>query len=206
MEKGPKKIQTGENVLIHMRADASFMVYGTKKKERISLLGPFDGQQRQLMTMLPKGCDGIEIKTALSTLWEVKATGIKSSGEKLDTSMKDLPISSRNQPNITDLMKMYVRSEFSRLQEKEGIETFEEADDFDVEEDEWQSPFELTEMQEEYHVRNEEETTSGESTTASETENATAQDGTRTGNNDNGNDAGSEQTVQSPSPGNQAAT
>lgn len=42
----------------------------------------------------------------------------------------------RRQPSLTELIRASVREEFSRQAHEAGMETFEEADDFDVDDDE----------------------------------------------------------------------
>lgn len=48
------------------------------------------------------------------------------------------------------IARLVVANDFRKSQEQQGMESFEEADDFDVEEDEFHSEHEMTPMQEEY--------------------------------------------------------
>lgn len=57
------------------------------------------------------------------------------------------PAGVRRPETLTDQIRRLVRMEVSRAAAEQGLETFEESDDFDVEdEDEFRSPYELTEM------------------------------------------------------------
>lgn len=68
-----------------------------------------------------------------------------------DPTPVELPLGFRRPPSIHELIKAAVRDEMSREAESQGMETFDEADDFDVDDDEEiNSPYELTEMQEEF--------------------------------------------------------
>lgn len=55
--------------------------------------------------------------------------------------------------SIHEEIKRFVRSEMSRQAQEQGQESFEEADDFDVgDDDEIQSPYEMVELKEEFPV------------------------------------------------------
>lgn len=75
--------------------------------------------------------------------------------EILDNSPVAIPVKFKRVDAITQKVADLVRGEFSRLAEKEGYETFEDADDFDVGDDyDPHSPYELNEEQEYYDHRN----------------------------------------------------
>lgn len=61
------------------------------------------------------------------------------------------PAGVRRPETLTEQIRRLVRLEVSQVAAAQGMETFEEADDFDVDDDdgEFVSPYELTEMQEE---------------------------------------------------------
>lgn len=52
--------------------------------------------------------------------------------------------------SLTDTIRRMVRNELSQAAQAAGSETFEEANDFDEDADDFVSPYELTEMQEEF--------------------------------------------------------
>lgn len=52
--------------------------------------------------------------------------------------------------SLTDTIRRMVRNEMSQAAEAAGSETFEEANDFDEDDDDFVSPYELTAMQEEF--------------------------------------------------------
>lgn len=72
-------------------------------------------------------------------------------GEELpDDTPLELPLKFRRPPSLQEQIKAMVRSELSQAASDHGMESFEEADDFDVADDiDLRSHHELTPMQEE---------------------------------------------------------
>lgn len=68
-----------------------------------------------------------------------------------DPTPIEVPLNFKRPLSIQEEIKRFVRSEFSQRAADQGHETFEEADDFVVEDElgEFVSPYEFTEMQEE---------------------------------------------------------
>lgn len=70
--------------------------------------------------------------------------------EVLDTTPVEMPLNYRHPPSMAEMIRTAIRQEMSQQAASKGMESFEEADDFVVdEEDEFVSPYQLTEMQEE---------------------------------------------------------
>lgn len=70
--------------------------------------------------------------------------------EVLDTTPVEMPLNYRHPPSMAEMIRTAIRQEMSQQAAASGMESFEEADDFVVdEEDEFVSPYQLTEMQEE---------------------------------------------------------
>lgn len=64
--------------------------------------------------------------------------------EKHKPSQREVPVGFHRPPSINEMIALYVRNEVSRRAAEAGYETFEEADDFDVgEEDQFESPYEV---------------------------------------------------------------
>lgn len=67
-----------------------------------------------------------------------------------DPTPLEVPLNWKRPPSMQELIKQHIRSEMSRQAADTGMETFEEADDFDVDEDpDPLSQYELREMAEE---------------------------------------------------------
>lgn len=63
----------------------------------------------------------------------------------------EVPAGFRRPLTMEERLQKYIRTELSRRAAADGVESFEEADDFEVEdEEEFISPYELHEMQEEF--------------------------------------------------------
>lgn len=70
--------------------------------------------------------------------------------EVLDSTPVEVPLHWKRPPSLRDQIKQYVRSELSSQASEEGFDSFEEADDFEVDEDpDPLSAYELKEAQEE---------------------------------------------------------
>jgi len=71
--------------------------------------------------------------------------------EKPDLTPVEWPLNLTRPLSLQDEIKRFVRSEMSMRAAEHGFESFEESDDFDVDDEDGNlaSPYELTEMQEE---------------------------------------------------------
>lgn len=138
--KGPEKIRIekrdGRVPIISIEADASFSAYGLDKGKRSLLLGPFKPDARQLRYRLAAGTDHIEVATAKSTFWQLSILYVPDGKEHLDPTPIEIPAGFDKPPSLRDEMRRFIREEFARSAvDAEDAETFEEADDFDIDED-----------------------------------------------------------------------
>lgn len=148
LTKGPEKIRIesrdGYIPVIRIEADASFSAYGLTGGKREHLFGPFKSDGRLLTTRIPDGVTQIEIATAKSTFWQWTIKYIPDGKEHLDLTPLEIPIGFQQPPSLQDEMRRFIREEFGRVAESSEQETFEEADDFDIDED--PDPFSAYEM------------------------------------------------------------
>lgn len=73
--------------------------------------------------------------------------------EVLDSTPLEVPLHWRRPPSLRDQIKQFVRTELSAQAEDRGFDSFEEADDFEMDEDpDPLSRYELTPAQEEVPV------------------------------------------------------
>lgn len=72
--------------------------------------------------------------------------------EVLDPTPLAMPLGYRRPPSLAETISRMIRGEMSKVAQASGYESFEEADDFDVmdENDGFASKHEMTQMQEEY--------------------------------------------------------
>lgn len=71
-----------------------------------------------------------------------------------DQTPVEWPLGLSRPMSLHDEIKMYIRAEYSKFAQDAGYESFEEADDFEVDDDEGElvSPYEMTDMQAEAPV------------------------------------------------------
>ena len=73
-----------------------------------------------------------------------------------DDTPVEVPLHFKRPPTIQEMIRQHIRTEMSRQAEQQGEESFEEADDFEMDEDpDPLSAYELQEMQLERPVRRE---------------------------------------------------
>lgn len=149
MLKGPQKISVNDRDLVTVKCDQEFTVYGLVKGRREFILGPLQSTARILHYRLPTGVNQVEVKTAKSTNISVDIEPWVNPKEIPD----DTPIEITVEKPLTlqEEMRRFIREEVSRVAQSEGEPTFEEEDDFEIEDEEkFDSPYTITEMQEEY--------------------------------------------------------
>ena len=67
-----------------------------------------------------------------------------------DPTPVEVPLNFRRPPSLNDRIRSMIAREMSQYASAQGAETFEEANDFEVDEDpDFKSPYEVTELQEE---------------------------------------------------------
>ncbi len=140
---GPKRVT--------VRADGEFHVYRSgsngKKGDRV---GPFFSTARCFVFVVAPGELCYWIVAERSVVYELSEVIIDHK-EHPDPTPVELPVGYDHPLPLRDEMRRFIREELSNTAASAGEETFEESDDFDChEDDELLSPYELTELQEEY--------------------------------------------------------
>ncbi len=136
---------------VTVRADGEFHIYRSdsdgKKGERI---GPFFSTARYFVFVLAADELCYWIVAAGSVEYGLSVEVIHRK-EDPDPTPVELPAGYNHPLPLRDEMRRFIRDELSNVAASAGDETFEECDDFDCHEDEEVlSPYELSEMQEEY--------------------------------------------------------
>lgn len=123
--------------------DSQFAVYTAKGEKAVDHVGPPSAITRQAAVTVPEGCDGIIVKTpkgACLTLLDVRPCRTK---EVLDSTKHPEYVSADMVPDqVESVANQIARALFLRGELKEPPETFEEANDFDMD-DEEDFPFEV---------------------------------------------------------------
>lgn len=148
MYTGNQKIKVASPAIITIKADAGFTAYGCVSGKPVYVLGPFNNSQMIRVTTDPEITE-LEVKTSKSTNYNVVIQEIKRH-DPVDPTPIDMALDKHRPPSLKDEMKRYIRETLSTyMHDKYEAETFEEANDFDVDtSDDWTSPYELQDMYE----------------------------------------------------------
>ena len=150
MNKGPKLSKACPGAKIKIMASGPFTCYAMDKGKRTLILGPLSYNARNLNAQLPWDIDQVYVKCEKSTEWTLEWSRQpfpKSIPDKtpIEIGIVDQPLS------IHEEMRRFIREEVSRNAQEHGQTSFEEEDDFDIEDpDEIYSPYEMSDMQEDY--------------------------------------------------------
>jgi len=120
-----------------------FTAYVTEGKKKVRIAGPSSSNDRRLRIVV-NAHEGVSIET--DGLWMFHVEHLPQRGEHNSGIPVELGLPEERPLSLRDEMMRFIRSEISRQADDTGQETFEEANDFDVDEDEWKSPYELIEM------------------------------------------------------------
>lgn len=153
--KGPQNVtippRAGFIPVISIEADASFTAYSMDGTKRETILGPFKPDQRRVIARLPIGCKRIDVATAKSTFWQLVIDYRTDGKEYPDQTPIEVPLNMKKPESLRDTMRRFIREEFSREAVMSEKESFEEANDFDIDDEtDLLSPYEITDMEPEY--------------------------------------------------------
>jgi len=149
MEKGNGKFEVSPVCSVGVVADSEFIVYGVRKGHRVAVLGPLRADDRVWRSeMRAHGFDRVEVVT--KGTWTFEFVERSDGKERLDKTPVAVPVR-QAPPTLSEQVRALVAQELSFQAHQQGLETFEEANDFEVDDDdEWTSPYEFFEMEEDY--------------------------------------------------------
>lgn len=147
LTKGNKQFEVvGPGTLV-IECDQVFTLYELGDDGKIRVLGPRDANHRYLAVYL----EG-QHKLALETkgLWSF-AFDDRSRGDPSDPVPMEIPVGMARPEPLEDMIRRYIHQEVSVNAQDSGRETFQEANDFDIEDEipDPLSPYEMLDMQEE---------------------------------------------------------
>ncbi len=148
MEKGTKVVELSEPTKVVIVTDGPFTVYGMDGKKKLSILGPAMETHRSCAFVLMPPLTGFMVAVKPQISWSVSYVDLTDGKEWNDLTPVEMPIGYDKPMSLEETMKLFIRDEISRVAEAKGRESFEEADDFDVGDDEMVTPYELDDMQE----------------------------------------------------------
>jgi len=150
MKRGTCKHPVTPGSVVNIRTDAEFTVYALHKGERTSILGPNHSTERRLKMHVPFGVHNIEVTTRKSGRWEIEETIPVNHKEKIDNTPIEMGVREKVDP-LAEQIQAIVSAEMSKYAASQGRETFVEANDFDIaDEEDPTSQYELSPMQEDF--------------------------------------------------------
>lgn len=146
MNYGSQTVAADAGSQVRIRASGSFIVYAVGESgQRLRILGPNNAQKRAMVCIVP-ACKELEIETDESTAWEIEAKEVPERREHLDQTPVEIPVGVIRPESLESIMARMINERFSLMAEEKGMETFEEADDFDIDDELPKTPYEMTEL------------------------------------------------------------
>lgn len=132
LRQGTQRVLVSPGSIVTVRSSETFVIYGCRGATHVALLGPATVSHRFCRFRVPDICDHIEVKVKPSVVW----SGVeerRNAKEYPDPTPVELPLGHHKPESLEDTMKRFVRDYVGQVfAEQQGMETFEEADDFDV--------------------------------------------------------------------------
>ncbi len=151
MNKGPGNATAAPGASVQIRTSGTFTVFLLESGKRTAILGPLNHNSRSLNTKLPWDSHMFYVKCEKSTEWSMTWKANPFPNTHPDTTPLEISIGDEKPLSIHEEMRRFIREEISHAAQQQGQESFEEEDDFDIPDpDEITSPYEMSEMQEEY--------------------------------------------------------
>lgn len=151
MNSGTKRIEIPARCRVGVVSTGEFVVYGLRDGERVAVLGPSSVSDRTWRREYRRGeYSAIEVVAELDTKWTAELVKLSDGVERLDNTPVAVPVGSAP-PTLSQQVRELVRLELSQHAAAQDFETFEEADDFDIddEQDGFVSRYEFFDMDDE---------------------------------------------------------
>lgn len=146
MNYGHQLVSATPGSQVHIRASGEFIVYAVGESgQRLRILGPNNAQKRSMVCIVP-ACKELEVETEEATAWEIEEKAVPERREHLDQTPVEIPVGVIRPESLESIMARMINERFSQMAEENGMETFEEADDFDIDDELPKTPYELTEL------------------------------------------------------------
>ncbi len=151
MEKGNKVIELQGPIRVVIVTDGPFTVYGMDGKKKSSILGPVMVDQRWFSFVLNPPLTGFMIQAKQTVSWDLSFLDATDGKEYNDNIPVELPIGYEKPLTLKEDMMRFIREEVSSAADRQGVETFDDADDFNLlDEEEPLSEYEFAELQDDY--------------------------------------------------------
>lgn len=117
---------------INIESDREFTVYGLVSGEKVSV---HPSKNRRLRLFPAEQVDALLIDIEDGGIFTFVSTPLPSPKENPDLRPVEIPMDLQRPPSLKEEMQMYIRQQFSHLAEQHDLGTFEEEDDFDIDDD-----------------------------------------------------------------------
>lgn len=150
---GTQKIEVSAPIRITVQADGEFVVYGFEGDERKAVLGPEGSNFRYVRcdVLPPLDAFQVVVKDA-ATVWSLHVEDRAMRMELPDPIPMEAPTGYRAPPTLQEELRRMVRAELHARAVAGEVETWEEANDLEVDSDEVLTPFEAAVLEDEYPV------------------------------------------------------
>lgn len=146
MQEGDGKLRLLADQTLWLRATAPFHVLETDKEGTpLRVLGPNSVEDRRYKIQV-RELTYVEVKTQGAWSYDLRTF---PRCEITDPTPMEIPLGMTKPETLEEIMARMIKSRFEIMAADNGYETEDEANDFEVgNEDDWKSPYELQEMQE----------------------------------------------------------
>ena len=146
MQTGPGNVKIPPGCRLVIRCSKKFTALGLDAHQELkAILGPRAEGDRTLTRIVPPDVCTLKMQTPKTAHWSYETTD-RHQGEDLDLTPVEIPVDTGPLDYHAE-MRRIVRDEMSLAADAAGKETFEEADDFDLEDDDPATAYEITQMQ-----------------------------------------------------------
>ena len=150
MDYGPTIIpMDNPQAQVIIRASGAFTVFAVgESDQRLRILGPNSSSSRYLK-VAPGACNAIEIQTEPDTAIEWELSILPSRRDDVSEPPREIPVGMEKPETLEQMMMRLVETRLAEFADDSGHESFEDADDFDIDDDALpHSPYEMVDMQE----------------------------------------------------------
>lgn len=132
--KGPKaELEIPINSIAKIKCSDKFSVFSIFEGERVDFLGPYTNEVFVLQFQLPTGITQVEMDTHRNAHWTIEIKAVKPKHEVVDPVPIEAPLTKPK--GIIKTIQEAVNNEISLRAANREMETFEEANDFEYDED-----------------------------------------------------------------------
>lgn len=146
MKYGPGRFDAEVGAQVHIRASGSFIVFAVGQSgQRLRILGPNNASKRSFVFLVPR-CEEVEVETENDTVWEYEVKTVPDRRERPNQTPVEIPVGVIQPESLESIMARMINERFSQMAEERGMETFEEADDFDIDDELPKTPYEMQDL------------------------------------------------------------